>query len=91
MAEEDKWPWSITSREYGRLEQEVQHIDHRVRNIRMVNDALDSRIDAVQAELKDLSKELEKVRTKIRAVFAAAVFVAGLAAWLIDTAISLMD
>ena len=34
--ENSKWPWSVTDREFGALEQEVKELRHDFRNLRMI-------------------------------------------------------
>ena len=34
--QESKWPWSITDREFGALEQELKEVRHDLRNLKFV-------------------------------------------------------
>ena len=36
--DEYKWPWSITDREFGALEQELKELRHDFRNLRTIVD-----------------------------------------------------
>ena len=35
---DQKWPWSVTDREFGALEQELKELRHDLRNLRMIVD-----------------------------------------------------
>ena len=34
--QENKWPWSITDREFGALEQELKEVRHDLRNLKFI-------------------------------------------------------
>ena len=34
--EEQKWPWSVTDREFGALEQELKEVRHDLRNLKFI-------------------------------------------------------
>ena len=35
---QDKWPWSVTDREFGALEQELKEVRHDLRNLKTIVD-----------------------------------------------------
>ena len=53
----DKWPWSITDREFGALEQELKELRHDFRNLRTVVD-LAGVITVTSEDIDDLKKSI---------------------------------
>jgi hypothetical protein len=51
----DKWPWSITDREFGALEQELKELRHDFRNLKAVVD-----MSGVSAVTKDEVNEFRQ-------------------------------
>jgi len=55
----DKWPWSITDREFGALEQELKELRHDFRNLRTLIEI--SGVSTVTKEdIEDLRESLTK-------------------------------
>jgi len=53
----DKWPWSITDREFGALEQELKELRHDFRNLRTIVD-LAGVITVTNEDIDDLKKSI---------------------------------
>ena len=60
---EDKWPWSITDREFGALEQEQKEIRHDLRNLKIqvdnsgMSNVTKPQVDAMRDTLIQLRQE----------------------------------
>ena len=69
---EQKWPWTITDREFGALEQELKEIRHDLRNLKMIVD--ESGVSAVtKDEIIELRDNLSKTASHISAARIAEV------------------
>ena len=70
--ENQKWPWTITDREFGALEQELKEIRHDLRNLKMIVD--ESGVGAVtKDEIIELRDSLSKTASHINAARIAEV------------------
>ena len=57
---EQKWPWSVTDREFGALEQELKEVRHDYRNLKMI--VTNSGIASVSPEdVKDVRDSLNNL------------------------------
>jgi hypothetical protein len=54
---EDKWPWSITDREFGAVEQEIKELRHEFRNLRTIVD-LGAVLTVTNEDMDDLKKSI---------------------------------
>lgn len=79
---EDKWPWTVSSREYGRLEAKVDQLEHRARGDRQV-------IELLAEQANEIEAALNKLKSRIWAGLAALGVFSGFMAWIVDTAISI--
>ena len=60
--QENKWPWSITDREFGALEQELKELRHDFRNLRMIVD--NSGMSSVtKQDVVDMRESLNNLHT----------------------------
>jgi hypothetical protein len=58
--QESKWPWSVTEREFGALEQELKEVRHDLRNLKMI--VVNSGIATVSPEdVNDVRTSLTKL------------------------------
>jgi len=96
----DKWPWSITDREFGALEQEVKEIRHVYRNLKMiVNESGISHIDkddinAFRDGLTNLEERLKgidsfqediiKLKIKVYTAFSVIGILAAIIVWIVE-------
>jgi len=98
-----KWPWSITEREFGRLEQALQETRHDLKNLKITVDASDLfksginesliKLDNLKARLSDLDKlraEFNQFKAKVYTAGAVVVLLAGAVAWLVDVVLRIM-
>jgi hypothetical protein len=53
----DKWPWSVTDREFGALEQELKELRHDFRNLRSIVE-LAGVITVTKEDMEDLKKSI---------------------------------
>ena len=54
---QDKWPWTITDREFGALEQELKELRHDFRNLRGIVE-LAGVITVTKEDMEDLKKSI---------------------------------
>ena len=54
---QDKWPWTITDREFGALEQELKELRHDFRNLRAIVE-LAGVITVTKEDMEDLKKSI---------------------------------
>ena len=100
--QEVKWPWSITDREFGALEQELKEVRHDLRNLKFVVDESGifdrdvreslTNLQNLKARLTDLDKlkaDFNHFKTRIYTIFSVVVVLAGLVSWLINTVLTI--
>ena len=93
----DKWPWSITDREFGALEQELKEVRHDLRNLKFivdesgvadrdVRDSLNNlhNLKARITDLDNLKSEFHQFKTRVYTAFSVVFVLAGTVAWLVD-------
>jgi hypothetical protein len=99
----DKWPWSITEREFGAMEQELKEVRHDLRNLKFIvsesdifkTDTRESlvKLDNLKARLSDLDKlraEFNQFKAKVYTAGSVVVLLAGAVAWLVDVVLRMM-
>ena len=95
--QQDGWPWSITDREFGALEQELKEVRHDLRNLKFIVDESgvadrDIResltnlhnLKARQVEIEELKGKFDQFKAKVYTAFSVVILLAGTVAWLID-------
>ena len=100
---ESKWPWSITDREFGALEQELKEVRHDLRNLKFIVDESDifdrdvreslTNLHNLKARLTDLDElkaEVNQFKTKVYTAFSVVILLAGAVAWLVDVVLRIM-
>ena len=98
--QEQKWPWSITDREFGALEQEVKELRHDYRNLKMVvNESGIAHIDKddinafrdglvkLEHKLKGfhtIQENITKLKIKVYTAFSVIGILAAIVVWMIE-------
>jgi hypothetical protein len=93
-----KWPWSITDREFGAMEQEVIEIRHDLRNIKHIIDNnelinienYNNTINELKESHKHFKEDLTALKIKVYTAFSVIAVLGGIIIWLVDIAQSVM-
>jgi len=96
--EQNKWPWSITDREFGAMEQEVIEIRHDLRNIKMIVDNneliniehYNDTIKEIKESHKQFKDDLIALKIKVYTAFSVIALLGGIIVWLVDIAQTVM-
>jgi hypothetical protein len=98
-----KWPWSITDREFGALEQELKEIRHDLRNLKFtvdesgifdrdVRESLTNlqNLKARMTDLDEVKDEINQLKTRVYTAFSGVILLAGAVVWMIDVVLRIM-
>ena len=93
-----KWPWSVTDREFGAMEQEVIEIRHDLRNVKHIIDNneliniehYNNTINELKDSHKHFKEELTALKIKVYTAFSVIAVLGGIIIWLVDIAQSVM-